>query len=113
MTGKIGWARRSSGDAKAESLPKHPPIAHLVVGSYVAAGVFDLLSVVRAVFIPNHDVYQAATFLLILATLAGFRRPTGFRDRANCALVADLVENLPGHRTHVNINPAQQAAVVP
>ena len=27
------------------------------------------------------------------------------------ALVADLVENLPGHRTHMDIKPAQQAAV--
>jgi uncharacterized membrane protein len=84
MTGKIGWARRSSGDAKAASLPKHPPIAHLVFGSYVAVGVFDLLSVLPAGFIPSHDVYQAATFLLILATLGlVFAAATGFRDRAN------------------------------
>ena len=27
------------------------------------------------------------------------------------ALVADLVENLPGHGTHMDIKPAQQAAV--
>jgi hypothetical protein len=58
MTGQIGWARRRSEDAKTASLPKHPPIAHLVVGSYVAAGVFDLLSVVPADFIPSHDVYR-------------------------------------------------------
>jgi hypothetical protein len=84
MTGKIGWARRSSGDAKAASLPKHPPIAHLVFGSYVAVGVFDLLSVLPAGFIPSHDVYEAATFLLILATLGlVFAAATGFRDRAN------------------------------
>jgi uncharacterized membrane protein len=64
-------------------LPKHPPIAHLVFGSYVAAGVFDLLSVLPAGFIPGRDVYQAATYLLILATLAlVFAAATGFRDRA-------------------------------
>ena len=27
------------------------------------------------------------------------------------ALVADLVENLPGHRTHMDIKPARQAVV--
>jgi uncharacterized membrane protein len=70
-------------DLKTAPLPKHPPIAHLVFGSYVAAGVFDLLSVLPAGFIPGRDLYQAATYLLILATLAlVFAAATGFRDRA-------------------------------
>ena len=60
-------------DAMNASLTKHPPIAHVVVGSYVAAGVFDLLSALPVGFIPTRDVYRAATFLLILATSAGFR----------------------------------------
>jgi uncharacterized membrane protein len=70
-------------DAMNASLPKHPPIAHVVVGSYVAAGVFDLLSVLPVGFMPSRDVYRAATFLLILATSAlVFAAASGFRDRA-------------------------------
>lgn len=70
-------------DAMNASLPKHPPIAHVVVGSYVAAGVFDLLSALPVGFVPSRDVYRAATFLLILATSAlVFAAASGFRDRA-------------------------------
>jgi len=84
MTGQLGWARRRSADTNTASLPKHPPIAHLVFGSYVAVGVFDLLSVLPAGFISSDDVYQAATHLLILATSGlVFAAATGFRDRAN------------------------------
>ncbi|MGH3799353.1 MAG: DUF2231 domain-containing protein [Pseudonocardiaceae bacterium] len=75
----MGHSQRHPDQRSATTLRCVEP----VFGSYIAAGLFDLLSALPAGFVPSQDLYRAATYLLIMATTAlVLAAATGFRDRA-------------------------------
>lgn len=72
-----------SHDSKPAPLPRHPVLAHVVLGSFTAAGLFDLLSMLPAGDLPSRQLYRAAAFLLVLATTALVAAAgTGILERA-------------------------------
>jgi uncharacterized membrane protein len=72
-----------SRETKPAAVPGHPILAHLTLGTFVAAGLFDLVSALPYAALPNRELYRAAAFLLILGAVAVVAAAgTGFRDRA-------------------------------
>ena len=69
--------------AKPPAIPRHPVLAHVALGSFAAAGLFDLLSALPGQVLPHRELYRAAAFLLILASAAlAAAAGTGLRERA-------------------------------
>lgn len=72
-----------SQQTKPPAIPRHPILAHVALGSFAAAGLFDLLSALPGQVLPHRELYRAAAFLLILASTALVAAAgTGLRERA-------------------------------
>jgi hypothetical protein len=53
------------------------------LGTFVAAGLFDVLSALPYAALPDRELYRAAAFLLMLGAVAvAAAAGTGFRERA-------------------------------
>jgi len=69
--------------ANPPAIPRHPVLAHVALGNFTAAGLFDLLSALPGQVLPHRELYRAAALLLILASTALVAAAgTGFRERA-------------------------------
>ena len=65
------------------AIPRHPILAHVTLGGYFAAGVFDILSALTGGLLPDRELYRAAGFLLVLAVAAQLAAiGTGLYERA-------------------------------
>jgi uncharacterized membrane protein len=72
-----------SRETKPPTVPRHPILAHLTLGTFVAAGLFDVLSALPYAALPDRELYRAAAFLLMLGAVAvAAAAGTGFRERA-------------------------------
>jgi uncharacterized membrane protein len=80
---------------KPVALPRHPRIAHVALGSFVAAGLFDLLSALPGQALPHRELYRSAAFSLILASAAlVVAAGTGFLERARRTAPGSQARNL-------------------
>jgi uncharacterized membrane protein len=59
-----------SRETKPPAIPRHPILAHLTLGTFAAAGLFDVLSALPHAALPSRELYRAAAFLLILGAVA-------------------------------------------
>ena len=64
-------------------IPIHPPLAHITIGAYVTAAVCDTISITGIGGGDPQSLYKAATYALMIATVALFLAViSGFVDRA-------------------------------
>jgi uncharacterized membrane protein len=85
-----------SRETKPAAVPRHPILAHLTLGTFVAAGLFGLLSALPYAALPSRELYRAAAFLLILGAVALVSAlGTGFRERARHTMGGSPARLLP------------------
>jgi uncharacterized membrane protein len=73
--------RESHGPRGWAGKPAHPPLTDVPIGAYCIAAVLDLVSFLGRNYLWSHDVYRAATFVLIAgAAVSLLTALTGFLD---------------------------------